>query len=153
LGGLTPIVVVLGAEGGKIRHALEGEEVIFAENPDWEQGQSSSVRAGLAAVGDSVEGVVFLLSDMPLVGGDLVKALVVRHRGTLAPIIAPQFAGRRANPVLFDLNTFPELLKLQGDAGGRALFKTFPVEPVEWSEDIFLDVDTIEDIQRMERLE
>ena len=133
--------------------ALAGEDVIFIENPDWERGQSTSVKAGCSAIGGSVEGMVFLLSDMPLVGPDLVEALVSKHRRTLAPIIAPQFAGRRANPVLFDRALFSDLLSLEGDAGGRALFERYPVESIAWSEDVFLDVDTPEDLRRLDGLE
>ncbi|HEY71098.1 MAG TPA: putative selenium-dependent hydroxylase accessory protein YqeC [Anaerolineae bacterium] len=151
-GGLSPIVVVLGAERDKIRESLTGEEVIFVENPDWEQGQSTSVKAGLSAIVESAEGVVFLLADMPMVGADLVRALVERHRSTLAPVIAPQFAGRRANPVLFDRALFPELLQLEGDTGGRALFERYPVESIAWSEDVFLDVDTTQDLDRLQGL-
>jgi molybdenum cofactor cytidylyltransferase len=152
-GGLSPIAVVLGAEGDEVRRALASEDVIFIENPDWHAGQGTSVRAGLAAVERSAEGVIFLLSDMPLVGSDLVRTLVERHRSTLAPIIAPRIAGRFANPVLFDRSTFPELLRLQGEAGGRALFDRYPMEALEWKEDVFLDVDTPEDLERLQGLE
>jgi CTP:molybdopterin cytidylyltransferase MocA len=94
-----------------------------------------------------------MLSDMPLVGADLIKALVERHRGSLAPIIVPRIGDRRANPVLFDRVTFPGLLKLRGDVGGRALFERFSIESVVWGEDIFLDIDTEEDLLRLEALE
>jgi molybdenum cofactor cytidylyltransferase len=149
-GGLQPIVVVVGADGNEVRKALSGEEVIVVENPDWEQGQSTSVRAGLSAIVDQTEGAVFLLSDMPLVGSDLVRALAERHRRTLAPIIVPKIDDRRANPVLFDRDAFAELMDLHGDVGGRALFEHFLVEDLAWPHDVFLDIDTEEDLRRLE---
>lgn len=152
-GGLDPIVVVAGAYVEDVKAALGEENVIFVENPVWHEGQSTSVRAGLAVVADGVEGVVFQLSDMPLVGADLIEALVERHRGTLAPIIVPRIGGRRANPVLFDRRTFSDLLELRGDVGGRALFSRFPIETIDWREDVFLDVDTQEDLDRLEAME
>lgn len=151
--GLEPVVVVLGASGEDVRAAIREEDVIVIDNPLWHEGQSTSVRAGLAAAADGVEGVVFLLSDMPLVGPDLLGALVRKHRDTLAPIVVPQVGGRRTNPVLFDRVTFPDLLELRGDVGGRALFKRFSIETVDWGEDIFLDIDTEEDLRRLEALE
>jgi molybdenum cofactor cytidylyltransferase len=150
---LEPVVVVLGASGEDVRAAIREEDVIVIDNPLWHEGQSTSVRAGLAAAADGVEGVVFLLSDMPLVGPDLLGALVRKHRDTLAPIVVPQVGGRRTNPVLFDRVTFPDLLELRGDVGGRALFKRFSIETVDWGEDIFLDIDTEEDLRRLEALE
>ena len=155
-GGLHPIVVVLGAGGENMRRqleGLEGEDVIFVDNPRWKQGQSSSVNAGLSAAADQAEAAIFLLADMPLVGADLVRGLVGHHRRTLAPIIAPRHEKRSANPVLFDRQVFPSLLALHGDTGGRALFDRFPVEHLEWPHDVFLDVDTEEDLRRLEALE
>jgi len=153
LGGLGPIIVVLGAEGEEVRRTLDSEDVIFIDNPDWQQGQGTSVRVGLSAVSDQVEAAVFLLSDMPLVGSELVQALVEKHRRTLAPIIVPQVGERRANPVLFDRAVFSELLSLRGDVGGRALFNRFSIESLDWPEDVFLDIDTVEDLRRLEELE
>jgi molybdenum cofactor cytidylyltransferase len=152
-GGLSPVVVVLGSGGNEVKAALREEEVIFVDNPHWQDGQSASLRAGLAAVADQVEGAVFLLSDMPLVGGALIEALVERHQSTLAPIVVPKIGDRRANPVLFDRNTFTELMDLQGDVGGRALFDRFSSETIDWHEDVFLDVDTDEDLRRLEAME
>jgi len=83
--------------------------VRVVKNPDWDAGMSTSVRAGLAAVEGEAEGVVFLLADMPLVDGALVRALVETHRRSLAPIVAPRAGGRWGNPALFDRATFPSL--------------------------------------------
>jgi molybdenum cofactor cytidylyltransferase len=79
-----------------------------------------------------------------------VGALVERHATTLSPLVAPLTGGRRANPVLFDRRTFPDLLALTGDVGGRSLFARYPVEWVTWhDESILLDVDTQSDYQHL----
>ena len=58
--------------------------------------------------------------------------------------------GQRANPVLFDRNTFADLLQLQGDIGGRALFSRYPVAWLEWHDPAVLqDIDTPEDYRRL----
>jgi molybdenum cofactor cytidylyltransferase len=58
--------------------------------------------------------------------------------------------GRRANPVLFDRVTFPDLMSLQGDAGGRQVFAHYPVAYVPWLDaSLLLDVDTREDYARL----
>ncbi len=144
--GLWPITVVIGAHGELVRDALRGEQVEFVENEAWEEGQSSSVQAGLDAVRGRAEAVVFLLADMPLVDGDLVKALVNEHRKTLAPIIAPWVGGRRGNPILFDVNTYHAMGGLSGDQGARVLTSQFPVRRIEWDERALFDVDSPEDL-------
>jgi len=149
-GGLTPIVVVLGAGAGELRRLLEAYAVRVVKNPDWDAGMSTSVRAGLAAVEGEAEGVVFLLADMPLVDGALVRALVETHRRSLAPIVAPRAGGRWGNPALFDRATFPSLDGIRGDQGGRALFGRFPIEAVPWGRAALMDVDTEDDWRRLE---
>ncbi|NOR90164.1 MAG: putative selenium-dependent hydroxylase accessory protein YqeC [Anaerolineales bacterium] len=144
--GLDPIVVVLGADGWVVREALGQLAIQFTNNPDWAEGQSSSVRAGLKMLAPNVDGAVFLLADMPLVDADLVSALVETHRKSLEPIVAPWTGERWGNPVLFDRATFEALRRIRGDQGGRALFKTYSVEAVPWGHPAMLDIDTPDDL-------
>jgi CTP:molybdopterin cytidylyltransferase MocA len=52
--------------------------------------------------------------------------------------------------VLFDRVTFPDLLALEGDVGGRAIFSKHKVEFMPWHDDILLlDVDRPEDYRRL----
>ncbi|MGH2620836.1 MAG: nucleotidyltransferase family protein, partial [Anaerolineales bacterium] len=146
---LSPLVVVVGAAGEQVRRALEGEPVTVIDNPEWEAGQSTSVRAGLSPVEVGIEAAIFLLADMPLMDPELVRQVVRTHRRTLAPLVAPHVSGRRANPVLFDRATFPDLHHLTGDQGGRSLFDRYEATRVEWTESAMLDLDTLEDMQRL----
>lgn len=147
--GLTPVAVVLGAAAEAVAAALAGAPVRKVVNPAWEAGQSTSVRAGLQAVAAEAEAAVFLLADMPFIPPDLVRALVQVHRETLGPIVAPRAGGRWANPVLFDRVTFDDLMALEGDRGGRALFGRYRVREVPWEESITFDLDTPEDLARL----
>ena len=144
--GLDPIVVVLGADEPVVRDALGKLAIQITNNPDWAEGQSSSVRAGLKMLSPNVDGAVFLLADMPLVDADLVCALVETQRRSLAPIVAPWTGERWGNPVLFDRATFEALNRIRGDQGGRALFGTFSIEAVPWGQSAMLDIDTPEDL-------
>lgn len=150
-GGLSPVVVVVGEAADRVRQAVKSHPVEIVENADWEQGQSTSLRAGLAAVADRAEAVVFLLADMPLVGADLVRALVDAHQETLAPIVAPYVGGRSGNPVLFDAITFEALGEIEGDQGGRALFDRFQLHHLAWDESAQFDLDTPEDLARLKQ--
>jgi molybdenum cofactor cytidylyltransferase len=147
--GLSPVVVVIGSSADEIRIALRDEQVTWVDNPDWQSGQSSSLIAGLKAVEDFSEAALFFLADMPLISRNLVEALILRHQATLAPIVIPRIKGQRANPVLFDRDTFPALMDLEGDAGGRQLFEVHRPSFLDWEESIFVDVDTPEDLTRL----
>ena len=151
--GLSPVIVVGGAAGESVRRALKDLPVLFVPNPDWDLGQSTSVRAGLQACGPGIEASVFLLSDTPFVTDRVIRALVTEYRRTLTPIVAPRVLDRWANPVLFDRSTFPGLLELQGDAGGRAVFDRYRIAGINWDDSILLDVDTPEDLVTLRSVE
>jgi len=152
--GLRPVIVVSGAYKDQIDSALDDLPVEIVINPDWHQGQGTSVRVGILALPSEVGAAVFLLADQPQIPVPLIKMLVVKHRETLAPIIAPWVEGRRANPVLFDKNLFGNLIKLEGDAGGRQLFSQYEITRVNWDDpDVFLDVDTPDDYHRLLELD
>ncbi|MBF8255763.1 MAG: putative selenium-dependent hydroxylase accessory protein YqeC [Anaerolineales bacterium] len=148
-GGLSPIVVVLGARQDDVRSAV-GEAVVV-ENPEWQDGQSTSVRAGLSAVEGQVEAAVFLLADMPRVNGATIRRLVAAHRVSLPAIVAPMGGGRRGNPVLFDRRVFPALHALSGDQGGRSLLERWPWQAVEADPYEFAEVDRPDDLAQLEQ--
>jgi molybdenum cofactor cytidylyltransferase len=151
--GLSPVVVVLGAYASQVRANLVGLPVECVENPAWRNGQSTSIRAGLSRLSERVGAAVFLLADQPQVPPELVRLLVEEYDRGLSPLVAPLVDGRQANPVLFDRVTFPELFKLTGEVGGRALFaEGSPFTPtwVPWNDRaLLLDVDTPADYQAL----
>lgn len=120
-----------------------------------DRGQSTSLIAGLWASNPRCAGALFLVGDQPLIGTELINALVDRFRNGSEWIIAPTFRGETRNPVLFRRELFPELLKLTGDRGGRALLKKYAAKTalVEWHEETpFLDLDVREDYERLKAL-
>jgi len=148
--GLDPLVVVAGEYNAYIRSEVEDLGALVVENQGWADGQSTSLKAGLSALPDEIGAAVFMLGDQPQIPPGLVQALVETHAASLAPLVAPMVDGQRANPVLFDRQTFPALMLLQGDTGGRSLFAKYPVEWVQWHDPaVLLDVDTPQDYQRL----
>ena len=148
--GLSPVLVVTGADAQRVEEALSQVPVTCLRNRDWASGQSSSVRAGVLALPAEVGAAVFLLADQPQVTQDVVRALVEAHARGSPPIVVPTVDGRRANPVLFDRATFRDLLSLSGDVGGRQLFANHSVEDLPWPDpDLLLDVDTPEDYRKL----
>ncbi len=150
--GLRPLIVVTGWAHDAVETALSDLEVSFAFNSHWESGQASSVRRGieaLRALDPAVGAAIFLLADQPGVSTLLLRALVERHAAHLPPIVAPLVGERRANPVLFDRSTFDDLLRLEGDQGGRALFARYPLSYLPWHDErLLIEIDTPEDLER-----
>ncbi len=149
-GSIDEVIVVVGCEGERVAAAVSDRPVRVVVNEAWAEGQSSSVRAGLAALPTGVSAALFLLGDQPEVTPEVIEALVQRHRQTLAPIVVPSYSGQRGNPVLFDRVAFAELGRLRGDVGGRVLIERFQqsVERVAFDAPPPFDIDTLGDYQR-----
>ena len=150
--GLSPVVVVTGAHAEQTERAVKDLNVIVINNEGWSNGQASSIRAGVEGIASLPQpgGAIFLLADQPQLTTSVLRALVEKHAEGLYPIVAPLVMDQRANPVLFDRVTFPDLLTLEGDVGGRAIFHKHRVEYLPWHDDrLLLDVDTPEMYQRL----
>src|SRR3954464_8399978 len=70
------VIVVTGHQAELVEQALSDLDVRFVRNPDFAGGLASSVKAGIAAVAEGVEGAVVCLGDMPLVSADLLDRLI-----------------------------------------------------------------------------
>ena len=148
--GLDPVRVIVGAKNTEIAKEIEDLPVEIVHNEDWQNGQSSSVRAAMDGLASDVGAVAFLVVDQPQLTVGLLQALVEEHSRSLAAIVSPQVDGQRSNPVLFDRQTFADFETLSGDKGGRALFSRYRVSWVPWLDtSLALDVDTLEDYQRL----
>jgi molybdenum cofactor cytidylyltransferase len=120
---LDDILVVIGHEAEAVRAALDGLPVRIVANPDAERGQSTSLRAGLAALSPQTEAVIFLLGDQPTVDPATIEALIAAWRSTRAPVVAPQYSDGLGNPIVFNREVFSELASLRGDVGARAVVR------------------------------
>jgi molybdenum cofactor cytidylyltransferase len=116
---LDQVILVVGHEAEEVRNAVAGLPVICAFNPDAAAGQSTSVRSGIASILPEVEAAVFILGDQPGVDPNVIDALIGAWRELRPPVVAPLYADRMGNPVLFDRRVFPELVLLEGDTGAR----------------------------------
>lgn len=153
---LDPVLVVVGGARAEVEAALADLPLRIVDNPDYVAGQSTSLHAGIAALGPAADAVVVLLGDQPFVTAAIVDRLVADWQASAAPIVAPVYAGQRGNPVLFARAIFPELLVIQGDQGARAVLAADParVRLVAFDDPRPLaDIDTPEDYERLSRQE
>ena len=142
----APIVVVTGHEREKVAAALTGLPVTLVHNPDYAQGLSTSLKAGIAALGTEIDGALVCLGDMPQVSAAEVDRLI----GAFNPaegrgIVVPTLKRKRGNPVLWSRQFFAEMSQVAGDVGARHLIGAYPemVAEVEMSSDgVLTDIDT-----------
>jgi molybdenum cofactor cytidylyltransferase len=147
-----PMLVVLGNMAAEIRAAI-GERARFIEAPDYAEGLSRSLRAGIAAAPADWRGAIVCLGDMPEVPPRVLTAMIAAFRDP-HDIVVPTFRGKRGNPVLWPRAHFARLTTLAGDVGGKALLAEFADHVVEVEVDtdaILTDIDTPDALEALRR--
>ncbi len=144
-----PVIVVIGHRAAEVRAALSGRDVVFVPADDYADGLSASLRAGLTAV-PAGSGALICLGDMPLVTGPQMDQLIDAYDPAEGrAVVAPVYAGRLGNPVLWGPAYAAAIARLTGDAGARRLLDhhTDDVTRVEMDDDSVLrDFDTVESL-------
>lgn len=146
------VIVVLGHEAQKIDAALHGLAVETILNPDFENGQVTSVRAGLVAVGDDATGIMMCLSDQPLLAAEDYNALIDAF--TLQPdrVVVPFLDGKRGNPVVLPSTLKDSILDGGMNVGCRSFIDQNPhlVLPVDVAKSAYrADFDTPESMKNL----
>ena len=150
--GVEEIVVVVGHDADRVRGALElpaGARV--AVNDRFAEGQSTSLAAGLRALGASSEAAIVLLADQPGLESGHVRTLIdAFDDAAREPEILRIRFRDGPGPALLARSVWDETVSLTGDTGARALFEAHPgrVRWVELDEGAPPDVDRREDLER-----
>ena len=151
--GVRETVVVTGHERERVEAALAGLPVRFVHNPDYAEGLSTSLKAGVGALGRKVDGALVLLGDMPRVTAEHLRRLIEAFDPTEGRgIVVPTHHGKRGNPVLWARAYFAAMRDLQGDVGAKHLIGEHEDEVAEVDlpdEATLLDVDTPEALQHL----
>lgn len=134
-GRCSPVIVVLGAAADEIR-ARVARSATFVLNPDFQDGQTSSMQCGLRAVPPEAEGLLFTLVDHPAVAPETVDALLADPGPAGALVRVPRCGGRRGHPIWFSRRLIPEFLELSSRTGAAR-----DVVRAHAEETAFLDLD------------
>ncbi|MEM7170339.1 MAG: molybdopterin-binding/glycosyltransferase family 2 protein [Pseudomonadota bacterium] len=149
---ISDLVVVTGHQANAVAQALAGIDARIVKNDNYQSGLSTSVKCGLAALSADLDGAMICLGDMPFVKTDLLERLIDGFEETGSRrICVPCFSGRRGNPVLWGKWFFDDLQALEGDQGGRLLFRKYAdlVEEIDLEDEAVLtDIDRPEDLHQ-----
>ena len=121
---------------------------VYNEHPDY--GISHTIELGLTGLRDC-DGVMFLVSDQPLLRRKSVAALARLWKSHPDSIAALSHGGVRGNPCVFPARFYPELLELTEDRGGNAVIRRHEEDLVLLEVDAreLTDVDTPEALRSL----
>ena len=89
-------IVVVGHEAEAVRSQLTERAVTVVENPEYAQGMSTSLRAGVRAA-EGCDGALVLLGDQPFVTSGLLDRLIEMFAETGSAVVRPVVATRPVN--------------------------------------------------------
>ncbi len=159
-GGCGPVHVVLGAAADRVREEADLSGCVLVDNPGWEEGMGSSLRAGLESLtatptptATGAGAALVVLVDQPGIGTAAVARVRAAYRSpdTLA---AAAYEGQRGHPVLFGAHRWKDIAaSAVGDRGARAYLKAHAdaitlVECGDVAEPY--DIDTADDLAHLE---
>lgn len=146
------LIVVLGAQAAELAPLLRHSPASVVVNRYWREGIGSSIRAGVAHLPASCEGVMLVLADQACVtAGDLRRLAAAWRRQPLS-IAAARYGTTVGVPAIFPRYLFGELGELKGDTGAKRLLKRHSdfLTRVQMSSAAF-DLDTPADLLELNR--
>ena len=149
-------IVVTGHEAASMKQTLDGLDVHLVDNPDYREGLSASLKAGVRSVDAECSGAVILLADMPRLKVATLNVLIQAFVDCDGRSICVPICGlRRGNPVIWPRAFFPDILELNGDQGARALISRYQGRVLEVpcdDEGVLMDIDTPADLDSTNNL-
>ena len=151
--GIQDVIVVVGADADAIRAAARPRSgVRIVDNPDYDEGQLTSLLAGLRAIDAAhTTAALMTLIDVPLVSAATVRTLIATQRERGALVVRPVSNGRHGHPVIFGRDLFGELQCADPAHGAQPVVRAHAADMIEVpidDEGAFTDIDTREEYER-----
>lgn len=124
-GGVDDLVLVCAERSEEFKNSLAGKPLKLVINPEYSRGLSFSIRTGLKTVAPDSGAIFITLGNRPFITPGLINTMIRNYKQEKAPILVPTFAHEPGHPVVFTPELVPELMRLKGDTGGRALLKHY----------------------------
>ena len=146
-------LVVLGHKSEDLKPIVEDHDAKIVINIDYEEGMTSSIKAGLSRV--EADATFIVLGDQLGLEATLLKSMsetMMSNPNIL--IVSPFFKGKIGHPILLRRTLFPEIIALKRDQSLKDVVLRHEnqhtlVEGDAWS---ITDIDTLEDFEKARKL-
>ena len=122
-GGVSEVVVVVGHAADAVAAQVECTGARCVVNPDYLQGKTTSIKAGLRAVSADADAILLLAVDQPRTAS-IISAVVRAHIAGDALITSPRYEGHGGHPLIFTASLRDELSRITEERQGiREVFQ------------------------------
>jgi molybdenum cofactor cytidylyltransferase len=144
--------IVLGAQAQEISRLLPFDSSWILTNPDWQQGQLSSIQSAIRSLPPGgTEGLILCPVDHPLISSFLVSQLIHEFDSTGKQIVLPTHKRKRGHPVIFRASLYHELLAASPGVGARQVVWAHAADVAEVATDeegVILNLNDPETLKR-----
>ena len=118
-GGADRVVVVLGHRADDLKPLVEQDEgATWVLNPDYLQGKTTSIKAGLSPLdADALSEILLLNVDQPRSAADIAHVLDT-HRANGFAITVPTCGGKGGHPIVLSAALLEELRSIDEESQG-----------------------------------
>jgi len=149
------VLVVTGYREAEVSAAIKELPVKTIFNPNYGQGQGSSLTLGVKAIDASTTSFLIFMCDQPLISATLINKVIWNFEEKSSLALRPTYNGMPGHPVIFSYSLISELKALQGDEGARQVLKNLGNKvdylPVQ-DEAVILDIDTPQSYEKLKRM-
>ena len=147
--------VVLGHEAEQVRAALKDLAISFALNPDYAQGQPTSVYAGIGSLAGDHAAIAVALADQAALTAEDIRGLISAFAADGSRrILVPYYQDRRGNPVIFPAGLIEDMRSRGRNAAPRSFIDANPELVYRYeapNDHTVIDIDTPDDVIAFER--
>ncbi len=150
---VSEIIVVLGADADAIQSLLpQNPRLKIILNPDHTLGQTSSFKAGLAAVSSDAEGVLLFPVDTPFIKHKTIRVLMEVFSKNPFLIVVPTHENKKGHPPIFSRKLFQEFNDLKNSDPISNILRAHEAETLKLpvaDEGVVLSLNTPEEFEQL----
>jgi molybdenum cofactor cytidylyltransferase len=151
ISSLNPFEVIVVTSEITAAHFSTGNNLKIVDNPQYQTGMTSSIKAGVTAAQDKSDGYMICLGDQPTLTAATYKKILSTFSASIsknkASIIAPFYNGSKGNPVLFSSMYRQDILEHKEPEGCKKIIQSNANQLIKLEvddESVLLDMDTPE---------
>jgi molybdenum cofactor cytidylyltransferase len=148
------VVAVLGHESEQTAKLLEHLPIRTVINPDYAQGQMTSMTLGASSLTKDSDGIMIFLSDLVMVDHSDIALIHQHFDQSEKSVVVPRFNHNRGNPIILANQHKQAIVEGNKNLGCRNLINKNPelVDAITMPNDhVICDMDTPEDVEKIKQ--
>ena len=137
------LLVILGHDSKVIKDLIDNKDIRIVNNKKYKNGIGTSISLGIQHLDTTVQGVMIIPADMPLISAeDLIKLEKEFIAHNCKKVVLPKYKYSIGNPVILPKSYFATLKNLKEDFGAKSQIKENDIVKVDCDIGTVFDIDT-----------